>query len=318
MKRRRRTRIGGQFCWRLVDMMESPVIRVLNQSEHRLLLRLEIEMARHGGTSNGRLIVTHKQFCDYGIDREAISPSIRCLVALRLIEVTKHGRGGNAEYREANEYRLTFRETDQADPTNEWRQIKTKEEAMRLAVEARRAKNAGAVARSVNAAKKQKAASESPQASGRNLRRETELTSPRNPRPSGPGRNLRPTIYISDKDTEQPPREARPPQGASGAAVPDNQLPVASRPLPPEARLDILQARVASRLGQNGWSILGEINPDDLEGLISLEGCGELSDHVLELVRRTHLLRVLKKEVAMSHSYPVSKKLTGSSQNVKQ
>jgi hypothetical protein len=131
-------------------------MRVLNQSEHRLLMRLEIERSHHGGTTNGRLIVTHKQFCDYGIDREAISPSIRCLVALKLIEVTKHGRGGNAEYREANEFRLTFRETDQADPTNEWRSIETKEEALRLAVEARRAKNAASVARSVKAEKNKK------------------------------------------------------------------------------------------------------------------------------------------------------------------
>jgi hypothetical protein len=228
MKRRRKTKIGGQFCWRLVEMMESPVMRVLNQSEHRLLLRLEIEMAHHGGTANGKLVVTHKQFCDYGIDREAISPSIRCLVALKLIEVTKQGRGGNAEYREASEFRLTYRETDQADPTNEWRMIKTREEALRLAVEARRAKNADAVGRSVNAAKKQKAASDSPQVSARNLRREKEPIPGRKFRPSIPGRNLRPTIYISGEDTEQPPREARPPQGAeaSGAAAPSDQIPL--------------------------------------------------------------------------------------------
>jgi hypothetical protein len=136
-RRKRRTIIGGQFAWRLIDMLESPAYQVLSKSGHRVLARLEIEMAHHGGKDNGRLPVTFENFQDYGIDRHAIAPAIRECEALGFVEITEHGRAGNAEFRSPNKFRITYRETDQAKPTDEWRRIQSIEDAQKLAREAR-------------------------------------------------------------------------------------------------------------------------------------------------------------------------------------
>src|SRR5947209_8136024 len=108
-------------------MLESAAFRVLSLSARRVLDRIEIELARHGGMDNGRLPVTYDDFVDYGMDRHAISPAIRELVALGFVEVTDEGRAGNAEWRTPNRFRLTYKATKHADATHEWKRIYTKE-----------------------------------------------------------------------------------------------------------------------------------------------------------------------------------------------
>ena len=58
----KRTTIGGQFAWRLIEMQEAPAFRALSLSGHRVLARLEIEVGRHGGNDNGKLPTTFDQF----------------------------------------------------------------------------------------------------------------------------------------------------------------------------------------------------------------------------------------------------------------
>jgi hypothetical protein len=137
--RKRRTTIGGQFAPRLIEMLESPAYRALSKSAHRILARLEIEMAHHGGKDNGRLPVTFEDFQNYGIDRHAIAPAIRECESLGFVEITEHGRAGNAEFRSPNKFRLTYRDTENTQqPTHDWRRVKTVEDARNLAYEARR------------------------------------------------------------------------------------------------------------------------------------------------------------------------------------
>lgn len=131
--------ISGQFLWQLVEMKESPAWRVLSQSGHRVLSRLEIEMAHHGGKDNGKLPTTFDQFEEYGIHRHAIAPAIREVVALGFVEITEKGRAGNAEWRRPSLFRLTYRETPLCKPTDEWRKIETMEEAEFIAAAARKA-----------------------------------------------------------------------------------------------------------------------------------------------------------------------------------
>jgi len=134
---KRRTKIGGAFAPRLVEMLESPAHRVLSLSARRVLDRLEIEFAHHGGTGNGKLPCTYDHFVEYGLHRHAIGPAIRELIALGFLERTQQGGGGNADERLPSLYRLTYRHTDRSDSTNDWRKIKTLEEAIRLAKESR-------------------------------------------------------------------------------------------------------------------------------------------------------------------------------------
>jgi hypothetical protein len=134
-KRRRpwRQSIDGQFAPRRIEMLESPAYRVLSLSARKVLDRIEIELAHHGGNDNGRLPVTYDDFEHYGIERRAIPLAIREAVALGFLEITAQGRGGNAEFRSPSKYRLTFRHLDRAKPTDEWRRIQTIDEAQALA-----------------------------------------------------------------------------------------------------------------------------------------------------------------------------------------
>jgi hypothetical protein len=120
---KKRNKISGQFAARLIEMIESPSYRVLSLSAHRVLSRIEIELAHHGGNDNGRLPVTFENFQKYGIDRHAIAPAIRECVALGFIVVTEPGRAGNAEFRSPNLFRLTYKHCKglPGDGTHDWR-----------------------------------------------------------------------------------------------------------------------------------------------------------------------------------------------------
>ena len=132
-------RIEGLFVPRPRAMLESPPYRVLSGTGHRILARVEIEHLSHGGRENGRLPVTFQNFVEFGIDRHSIAPGIRECVALRFLEVTREGKGGNAEFRRPNMFRLTYVHTDQppAEATNEWKLIGSVEEAKEKVKKAR-------------------------------------------------------------------------------------------------------------------------------------------------------------------------------------
>jgi hypothetical protein len=120
-------------------MLESSAWRVLSLSARRVVERIEIELAHHGGKDNGALTVTYDDFVSYGIDRHAIAPAIREAVALGFIEVTERGRAGNAKWRSPNTFRITFRTSKgmRTDGTHEWRRISTMEAAEAVAKAAR-------------------------------------------------------------------------------------------------------------------------------------------------------------------------------------
>jgi len=133
----KQTQFSGQFIGRLVEMLESPAYRVLSLSARRVLDRIEIEFARHGGKAeeNGRLPVTYSDFESYGIDRHAIRPAIQEALALGFIEITECGSAGNREFRSPNKFRLTYRPAKgiPGDGSHEWRLFSSIEDAMNIA-----------------------------------------------------------------------------------------------------------------------------------------------------------------------------------------
>jgi hypothetical protein len=145
---KRRNRISGQFSAKLIEMLESPAWRALSLSGRRVVDRIEIELAHHGGNDNGRLPVTKLDFMEYGISARLVAPAIREAEALGFIRVTKRGRGGNAEYHQPNRFFLTFahcRTSRSEPPTHDWRKIKALDEAMEIAKTARENKDSRAV-----------------------------------------------------------------------------------------------------------------------------------------------------------------------------
>jgi hypothetical protein len=139
MPRKKRSQIAGQFVARTVEMIRSPAFSALSLSGHRVIARIEIEHCDHGGAKNGKLPVTYDDFEAFGINRHAIGPAIRECVALGFVEVTERGRAGNSEWRKASVYRLTYLFTATASPTDDWRRIKSTEEAEAVAAAARKA-----------------------------------------------------------------------------------------------------------------------------------------------------------------------------------
>jgi hypothetical protein len=72
-----------------------------------------------------------------GLHRASIAPALRELEVLGIIEITTHGRGGNAEYRMSNQFRLTYEHTASGNPTHEWKRfaghVDTKVDAQTMA-----------------------------------------------------------------------------------------------------------------------------------------------------------------------------------------
>jgi hypothetical protein len=134
-KRENAKAINEAFVPHMLSMLVSPAWMVLSLTARRVLDRIEIEHMQHGGKENGNLIITYSQFADCGIDRHAIGPAVREVVALGFVQVTEQGRAGNREYRRPNKYRLTYREAKGAmgNGTHEWRGVRTLEEAKALA-----------------------------------------------------------------------------------------------------------------------------------------------------------------------------------------
>jgi hypothetical protein len=153
--------ISGAFAWRLIEMLESPAYRALSLSAHRAMARLEIELARHGGDpkENGKLPCTYEHLVEFGLHRHAIAPAIRELVALGFIEITRRGCAGNEGFRQPALYRLTYRHAGPSKHiADDWRRIKTLEEAEAIAQQARspqpgrRLKNKSPVPETITAA----------------------------------------------------------------------------------------------------------------------------------------------------------------------
>ena len=135
---KRKHKIDGQFAPRTIAMLRSPAMRVLSLSGRRILDRIEIELASHGGKDNGKLPITFANFEQFGItDRHVISRGIRELCALGFVERAR-GRSGNAEHRAPNLFRLTYLPAGGRAPTNDWLRIKTIEQAETVARRARR------------------------------------------------------------------------------------------------------------------------------------------------------------------------------------
>jgi hypothetical protein len=129
--------IGKQWISYPREMVESPALRVRSRPAIMAMHRLEAEHMVHGAAENGRLIVTRRQFEDWGVHKNYVSQAIRELKALGFAEVSK-GHAGVGGHGKANRYRLTYvNDKHGVEPTHEWSRINTIEEAEQIAAEAR-------------------------------------------------------------------------------------------------------------------------------------------------------------------------------------
>jgi hypothetical protein len=112
----------------------------MSLSALRVLARINIEHAHHGGQDNGRLPVTFRDFSEYGVHWNAIAPAIREVRALGFIRITQEGWSGNGEWCRPNKFALTHLPTkDNPKPTEDWNRIETIAQAEMIAKAARNA-----------------------------------------------------------------------------------------------------------------------------------------------------------------------------------
>ena len=119
----------GPYVVHRGKMLESDAYRSLGKTELKILARLEIELMRHRGTNNGRIICTYDDFAGYGIRRRSISRGLRNLCRVGLLVVTQRGR--RDALRNPHHYRLPYLVShDEAGniipPTDEWKKYRQK------------------------------------------------------------------------------------------------------------------------------------------------------------------------------------------------
>jgi hypothetical protein len=138
--RRRRNSIAGVFASHRAEMLISPAWKALSLSGRRVLDRVAIELCNHGGHfgDDGKgLPVTYEHFVEYGIERHCIAPAIREVVALGFLEIMRQGCAGNREFRQVTLYRPTYLQNCDREPSDEWKRIRTVDDAKRIAAAAR-------------------------------------------------------------------------------------------------------------------------------------------------------------------------------------
>ena len=105
-KRPNRPPEGQPWVWFTAELMASAAWRSMSINARRALDRIIIEHMAHGGTENGELPVTHKQFVEAGVTKCKIGDALDELGYLRLIRMER-GRGG-AQSGISNKFTLTW------------------------------------------------------------------------------------------------------------------------------------------------------------------------------------------------------------------
>jgi hypothetical protein len=111
-------------------LLQSHAWRALSGDGHKVLSRIELEHLAHGGRNNGNLIVPYNDFEVYCVGhRRVITRGLREAEALGLLQIIR-GRGGNGEFCAPNQYRLTYLPCGSDQPTDDWNEIKSIDDAM--------------------------------------------------------------------------------------------------------------------------------------------------------------------------------------------
>lgn len=110
----------GGWQWMTRELLESVAFRTLSTNSSRVLFRLIIENISHGSLHNGKLVVTHEQFIDYGVTGEYVADAIDELEFKGLIRA-RRGRAGVGTSH-PNIFRLTWLgDFEGAKATNDWK-----------------------------------------------------------------------------------------------------------------------------------------------------------------------------------------------------
>lgn len=137
---RKEWKITGSYVARRLEMLQSPAWQAAPRPMKDWLEVLEIEHMRHKGCANGHLFKSYTQFISAGFNRNTVSGMSRIAEALGFVKVNRETGVGSRDLRDACAYTLTYLPTGTGHdiaPTDDWRRIKTAEQAENIVAEAR-------------------------------------------------------------------------------------------------------------------------------------------------------------------------------------
>jgi hypothetical protein len=104
--REARNRPTAAFVWFTREMLESDAWCSLRLPARRVIDRLCIEHMAHGGTENGQLVVTYRDFRRFGLHGGQIGPGIKQAVATGFVIITEKGKPSTGADRWPTKYAL--------------------------------------------------------------------------------------------------------------------------------------------------------------------------------------------------------------------
>jgi hypothetical protein len=112
------------------DLLNSPAWLTMSHQCRKFVDALMVEWANHGGVENGNLKAPYEQLQTRGLRRASLLDVVVEAGALGIVHAVR-GQRSYGSRRSPSVYRLTWLGTAQngLTATNEWRAIKTKEEA---------------------------------------------------------------------------------------------------------------------------------------------------------------------------------------------
>ncbi len=119
---------GSAWIWMDRALINSVAFKALSGNGLKVIFRILEEHMAHAGTQNGKLIVTHKQFKEFGIRLASVAEAIREVEYFGFISVDRGiaYRGSH----EPNVYRLTWLGNHENAPaTNRWK-VMTKSDVL--------------------------------------------------------------------------------------------------------------------------------------------------------------------------------------------
>lgn len=112
--------LGQAWAWFTEEFLSSPAFTSLSPNAMRAFFRIVVEYLRQGRSKNGDLIVTHPDFCTYGVSQNYVADAIDELSYKGLVKVARGKSGDGTAH--ANRFRLTYLGDDEGGPwTNDWR-----------------------------------------------------------------------------------------------------------------------------------------------------------------------------------------------------
>lgn len=109
-----------RWQWLTIELLESAAFTTLSANANRAFFRIIIQHTSHAALENGKLVITHPQFVEYGVTGEYVADALDELAYKGLIKI-KRGRAGSG-VAHPNMFTLTFvGNFEGAPPTNEWR-----------------------------------------------------------------------------------------------------------------------------------------------------------------------------------------------------